>query len=204
MKNQILVSLILCACVYMLGCKPKADETTATNEPAEAAEVKMTGQDSVKRGAYLVTIMGCDDCHSPKVFSPTGEMSFDTSRSLSGHPAGSPMPTLAKKGSTTPMEGIVFGGDLTSFTGPWGTSYAANLTPDATGTGAWTFENFKTVLTKGKFKGLENGRPIMPPMPWQNFSELNDEDMHMIWTYLRSLKPIHNIVPDYTPPGAHH
>ena len=199
MKNQTLLVFLLCACVYVLGCKPQAAETTATAETEEAPA--MTKQDSVKRGEYLVMMMGCNDCHSPKIFTQTGEMLFDSTRLLSGHPAGDPDPTLGKKGSTTPQEGIVFGGDLTSYIGPWGHSYSANLTPDPTGLGEWNFTMFKKAFTEGKFKGIDGGRPIMPPMPWQNFRHVNNEDIHMIWTYLRSLKPIHNIVLTYTPPG---
>ncbi|HJW27673.1 MAG TPA: hypothetical protein VJ508_00310, partial [Saprospiraceae bacterium] len=181
-------------------CKPQPAETTTT--PAEpAAPPAMTKQDSVKRGEYLVAIMGCNDCHSPKIFTKEGQMLFDTSRLLSGHPAGSPMPTLAKKSSTMPQEGIVFGGDLTSYVGPWGTSYSANLTPDVTGIGDWTFEMFRKAFTEGKFNGVDGGRPIMPPMPWQGFAHINNDDIHMIWTYLRSLKPVSNKVPAYTPPA---
>lgn len=202
MKNQTLFILLLCTSVYVLGCVPKNAETTKAAEP-ETAPPSMTKQDSVKRGEYLVMMMGCHDCHSPKIFTAAGEMLFDTSRLLSGHPAGSPMPTLAKKSSTAPQEGIIFGGDLTSFVGPWGTSFSANLTPDETGTKEWTFDNFKMAFQHGKFKGLENGRPLMPPMPWQNFAQAHPEDVAMIWSFLRSLKPISNKVPDYIPPTAH-
>jgi hypothetical protein len=197
MKSQSLLVLLLCACVYVLGCKPQAAETTAVT--AEAPAPVMTKQDSIMRGKYMVTVMGCSDCHSPKIFTATGEMLFDTTRLLSGYPGG-PQPTLAKKHSTTPMEGLVFSADLTSFIGPWGHSYSANLTPDVTGLGEWTFDQFRKVITEGKFHGLDGGRPIMPPMPWFNFKHLTNEDMHMIWTYLRSIPPINNKVPDYIPP----
>jgi hypothetical protein len=201
MKNQTLLVFLLCACVYVLGCKPQGAETAAAEEMEEAPS--MTKQDSVKRGEYLVTIIGCHDCHSPKVFTPLGEMHFDSTRLLSGHPAGDPDPSLGKKGFTTPQEGIVAGGDFTSYIGPWGHSYAANLTPDPTGLGEWTFTMFKKAFTEGKFKGIDGGRPIMPPMPWQNFAHINNEDIVMIWTYLRSIPPIKNIVPAYTPPPGH-
>jgi len=197
MKNQSLLVLLLCACVYVLGCKPQAAETKS--ETAEAPPPGMTKQDSIKRGEYLVTIMGCNDCHSPKVFTQTGEMHFDTTRLLSGHPGG-PNPSLAKKSSTMPQEGLVFSADLTSFIGPWGHSYSANLTPDVTGLGEWTYEMFKKAFTQGKYKGIDGGRPIMPPMPWFNWTNIHDEDARMIWAYLRSIKPINNKVPEYIPP----
>jgi hypothetical protein len=200
MKNQSLLVLLLCACVYVLGCKPEATENKAETEAAETAAPTMSKQDSIKRGAYLVTIMGCNDCHSPKIFTKAGEMLFDTTRLLSGHPAGDPDPSLGKKGSTTPQEGIVAGIDFTSYIGPWGHSFAANLTPDVTGLGQWTFDMFKKAFTEGKFHAMDNGRPIMPPMPWQNFAHANNEDVSMIWAYLRSVKPISNKVPEYIPP----
>ncbi len=199
MKIQNLFILLLCTSVWLLGCKPEAAPATAAAEAPAAPS--MSKQDSIKRGEYLVMMMGCHECHSPKVFTPSGEMMYDTTRLLSGHPAGSPDPSLGKKGSTMPMEGIVFGGDLTSYIGPWGHSYSANLTPDPTGLGEWSFEMFKKAFTEGKYQGLDNGRPIMPPMPWQNFAHITNEDIHMIWTFLRSLKPINNIVPSYTPPA---
>jgi hypothetical protein len=54
---------------------------------------------------------------------------------------------------------------LTSWVGPWGTSYAANLTPDKTGIGNWSEEQFMKAIREGKYKGMDGTRPIMPPMP---------------------------------------
>ena len=205
MKNKNILIFLLCVFVYVMGCKPKDAEvtvtdgdgadTTATTEPAG-----MSSADSIELGRYLVTVMGCHDCHTPKIFTKEGMMLLDSTKLLSGHPGG-PAPSLAKKSSTTPQEGIVFSGDLTRFTGPWGTSFSANLTPDVTGTGAWTFETFKKAITEGKFKGLDNGRPIMPPMPWDMYRHAKPEHLAAIWTYLRSLPPISNKVPDYIPPA---
>ena len=85
--------------------------------------------------------------------------------------------------------------DMTAAAGPWGISFAANLTPDETGIGSWTFEQFKTAMTQGKYKGMENGRPLLPPMPWFNFTEMKDEDLRAIFAYLKSIKPVKNVVP---------
>jgi hypothetical protein len=41
-------------------------------------------------------------------------------------------------------------------------------------------------------------------MPWQNLRQMKEEDLRDIYTYLQSLKPIHNQVPDAVlapPPG---
>lgn len=204
MKNKNLLILLLCLFVYVMGCKPKDAEMTAESETAEAAksaEPTMSKADSIEQGRYLVTIMGCHDCHSPKIFTKEGQMLFDSTKLLSGHPAGAPMPTLAKKSSTMPQEGIIFSGDLTTYVGPWGTSFSANLTPDVTGLGQWTFDMFKKAITEGKFHALDNGRPIMPPMPWELYRNAKPEHLAFVWTYLHSLPPVSNKVPDYIPPG---
>ena len=83
--------------------------------------------------------------------------------------------------------------------GPWGISYPANLTPDKeTGTGNWTAERFIKILRTGKHLG--EGRPILPPMPWENYAKLKDQDLKDIFAYLQSLKAISNKVPDPTTP----
>jgi hypothetical protein len=84
--------------------------------------------------------------------------------------------------------------DLTAWAGPWGVSFAANLTPDkATGLGAWTADQFIKTMRTGKHMGV--GRPILPPMPVQNVAALGDADLAALFAYLRSLKPIQNQVP---------
>jgi hypothetical protein len=62
----------------------------------------------------------------------------------------------------------------TATIGPWGMSFAGNLTPDDTGIGNWTYENFEKAMRKGKFKGLDGSRPILPPMPWQMLANVTD------------------------------
>ncbi|MBP9549761.1 MAG: hypothetical protein KBE86_11450 [Chitinophagales bacterium] len=47
---------------------------------------------------------------------------------------------------------------------------------------------------------MDQQRPIMPPMPWQAYRNLPDEDLKAIWAYLQSLPPIKNAVPVYMPP----
>jgi hypothetical protein len=147
------------------------------------------------RGKYLVTIMGCNDCHSPKKFGPQGPVP-DPERLLSGHPSDSPLPTVDK---TRIGPWLWFNDQSTAFVGPWGASFAANLTPDATGIGNWSEEQFKKAMQQGKYKGLDNSRPLLPPMPWPAYRQLADQDLKAIFAYLRSLKPVKNIPP---PPRA--
>ena len=153
-----------------------------------------------ERGKYLVTVALCNDCHSPKVFTPKGP-DVDTTRPLSGHPAGSPMPNLPDSiiGMTPDKWGAITTGDLTAWRGPWGTSFAMNLTPDtATGIGSWTEGMFIKALRTGKHMG--KGRDILPPMPWQFIGQMTDRDLKSVFAYLMTLKPIVNAVPDPIPP----
>ena len=91
-------------------------------------------------------------------------------------------------------------GTNTAFWGPWGISYAANLTPDATGLAGWTAEQFTQAMRTGKHAG--SGRPLMPPMPWPAFGQLNDADLHAVFAYLMAQPAVPNRVPDYQPPTA--
>lgn len=152
----------------------------------------------VKRGRYLVDMMGCNDCHSPKVMGPQGPM-VDTARILSGHPASMPVAKvdLAELGNW-----LLFSHSATAVAGPWGVSFSANLTSDPSGIGNWTEKQFFTALRKGKYKGLEGARDLLPPMPWQNYNNATDEDLRAIFTYLKSTKPVNNIVPAPIPLAA--
>lgn len=153
----------------------------------------------IERGKYLVEMMACHDCHSPKIMTPTGPKP-DPDRLLSGHPADEPG---APRDGNAGVDRIVFSMGLTSATGPWGTSYSGNLTSDATGIGNWTEEQFRRAMTKGLFKGLEGSRTLLPPMPWEAFQGINDADLHAIFTYLQHTKPVENVPPSPLPPAQH-
>lgn len=71
--------------------------------------------------------------------TPTGPEP-DFSRALSGHPAKMPPPDLNRK--EMEQKGIAATQTATAWVGPWGISYAANLTSDKTGIGNWQEENF--------------------------------------------------------------
>jgi hypothetical protein len=97
-------------------------------------------------------------------------------------------------------QAVVFSLDNTAFAGPWGISYAANLTPDATGIGNWTFEQFDKAMREGKAKGLEENRTLLPPMPWTNYRNMEADDMKAIFAYLKSIKAVNNEPPAPQPP----
>jgi hypothetical protein len=158
----------------------------------------MTQEEQIAHGKYLVNLGGCNDCHSPKVMTPMGPMP-DTTKLLSGHPADEPLgeidPAVYKKGQWV----LVGATDFTSWVGPWGVSFTANLTPDnETGLGTWTPDLFIKALRTGKHMGI--GRPLLPPMPWMYIGQCTDEDLKAIFAYLHSLPAIHNQVPVPIPP----
>lgn len=162
-----------------------------------AAGGKKSTAAMVARGAQLVEIGGCNDCHSPKVFTPTGPVP-DEKRLLSGHPATEQLPALPA-GLIGPTQwGAVTNNHFTAWAGPWGVSFARNLTPDRTGLAGWTPEMFIQTIRNGKHAGV--GRPLLPPMPWMGYAHMSDAELRAVFAYLQSLPPISNTVPEPLPP----
>lgn len=159
----------------------------AARRPQEADAASM---DRVARGRYLATSIACDDCHTPKIMGPNGP-ELDLSRRFSGHREGSVLPPPpAPSGPWIATASA----ELTAWSGPWGVSYAFNLTPDEnTGIGSWSEETFVQAIRTGRHMGV--ARPILPPMPWNVYRNLSDEDLKSIYAYLRTVPPIHNRVP---------
>ena len=187
-KITLLVpSMIVVTTLVIIACgQGKAKEPV--NEPLKEEAL-------IKRGEYLVSAVGCDDCHTPKIFKPDGHFELDMDRRFSGHPSNEP----AGKADTSVFKNgwFLFGNGLTAAAGPWGISYAANLTSDSTGIGAWKEEQFFRAIRKGLSKGLEGNRPLLPPMPWFVYKNFNDEDLRAIFAFLKSTKPVKNVVPQW-------
>lgn len=155
------------------------------------------GAAAITRGKYIVTAGGCHDCHTPWKMGANGPEP-DITLALSGHPATLavlPAPILA-----APW-GMAATATNTAWSGPWGVSYTANLTPDPeTGLGQWTEQQFIDTIRTGRHQG--RGREILPPMPWPAFKNYNDADLKAIFAYLRSIPAIKNKVPDPVLAGA--
>jgi mono/diheme cytochrome c family protein len=190
-----------------LAAPPPVPEKSAAPEshaaPAKDAATAKPGAPAttkVDRGRYLTETLGCGDCHTPQRIGPNG-LEPDRSRLFSGHPESLVMPPAPK----LPAGPWLWVGSMTNtaFAGPWGVSYAINLTPDeVSGLGPWTEEMFVASLKSGLHWG--EGREIMPPMPWKDYSRLTDDDLSAIWAYLHTLPAIRNTVPssESGPPPA--
>jgi len=187
--RRIAVGVVMCGMVL---------SAIALGADKEADAKKMKAL--IEKGRYLVTLGGCNHCHSPKVMTPMGPVP-DTTRLLSGHSAKAPLPDVPKDLIAPDKWGAVTNNDLTEWAGPWGVSFARNLTPDlATGIGSWTVDIFIKAMRTGKDMG--KGRNILPPMPWSDIGESTDSDLKAIFAYLKSLKPINNAVPNPISPAG--
>lgn len=145
-----------------------SNNTQSGNAPADSAAQAEAAMTPVQRGQYLVTVLGCHDCHTPGTFYGAPDMN----RQLSGSELG--------------------------WQGPWGVSYAPNLTPDSTGLASWTDEEILRAMQNGVKK---DGSPIAPPMPWPDFAHLTPADAKAVIAYLRSVPAIAHTSPARVPPG---
>jgi hypothetical protein len=192
MKTQLVLSLITVAAI---GVAVFTLIVPATPVPAEAETVAAP---DLERGEYLVKMMGCNDCHTPMAMGPEGPEP-DMTRQLSGHPEDFPIAAAPELGEGPWVWAGT--GTLTAFAGPWGVSFAANLTPDPdTGIGNWTPEIFIRALRTGRHEG--QGRPILPPMPYMWYAHATDDDLRAMFAYLMSIPAIPNRVPQPIDPAG--
>ena len=184
MRSTSALPIAVAAALALAGGSAQAQTTKASAE-------------QLRRGQYLVEYGGCHDCHTPKTMTPKGPAP-DKTRLLSGHPQTSQVPAVPS-GVLAPDKWVAMtNNDLTAWAGPWGVSFAANLTPDKeTGLGAWTRDQFVKSMRTGKHLGV--GRPILPPMPWWALAGLTDQDISAVFAYLQSLPALRNKVPEPIP-----
>jgi len=195
-------SVVLTGLAFVAICFTGCSE----NKPAESAVASTDTvekpnfggyETQVKWGEHLVTIAGCNDCHTPKKMTPMGPVD-DSTLMLSGHPEKSPAADVDRKQMES--KGLIVTSDFTSWTGPWGITYSANLTPDATGTGNWTENQFLYAIKNSISKGLAGSRPLLPPMSMMPVKHMTDDELKAIFAYLKTIKPIKNISVQPTPP----
>jgi mono/diheme cytochrome c family protein len=76
---------------------------------------------------------------------------------------------------------------------PFGVIYSANITTDPkSGIGTWTERQFERAMREGV---AADGTHLYPAFPYTSYTKVSDDDVHAIYAYLRSLKPV-----TYTPP----
>ena len=167
-------------------------------EPDGAKPTASASADKVARGRYLVTVAGCNDCHTPWKMGAAGPEP-DMSRMLSGHPEQMELPPPPQLPAGPWV--VTAAATNTAWSGPWGVSFTANLTPDPeTGLGKWTLRNFTDTIRTGRHMG--RGRPILPPMPIPMYKHFTDQDLEAIYSYLRTIPVVKNRVPEPLPPAT--
>lgn len=187
MRHQFKIAALAFLCLLLVhACNNQATDSTAPTTATPSAE------DKIKEGQRLVATLDCEICHSPKRMGTKGPEIIPELR-FGGHQAGTQLPPYDE--NTVKAGWALFAPDFTSVIGPWGQSYAGNISSDSTGIGMWTEEQFKKVLREGKFKGLDNTRPILPPMPWEAYRNLTDEEISKVFAFLKSTNPVKNVVP---------
>ena len=77
--------------------------------------------------------------------------------------------------------------------GPAGTAISPNITPAAIG--SWTDGELLRAVTQGVTR---DGSPLFPLMPYPHFGAMDEEDVHAVLAYIRSLKAIENTPPRST------
>jgi Cytochrome c len=81
---------------------------------------------------------------------------------------------------------------------PIGVINIPNISPDKeTGAGTWTDDQLARAIREGIG---HDGRTLFPIMPYQNFHPLSDEDLAAVVVYLRSIPPVHHVVPKFEVP----
>ena len=147
-------------------------------QPVNGAVQAPAKTNRLEYGKYVATVGGCVICH-----------------------------TKMNKGR--PVDGMEFAGGEEFTVGSWFVR-SANISPDAeTGIGKWSEDKFVT-----KFKGYANLTFESAPrsvqanftiMPWMAFSQLEEDDLRAIYTYLKSVKEVRHSVevhPPVAPPRS--
>jgi mono/diheme cytochrome c family protein len=136
-------------------------------QPATVPTTRPDPSDRLAYGRYLTTIADCIACHSQ----------MDRGK---------------------PREGMEYAGGLEFKMRSGGVQRSANITPDPeTGIGRWTeaqfVERFKSVADAPESELALNGR-ANTEMPWRDYGGMTREDLSAIYTYLRTVPPVHHVI----------
>jgi mono/diheme cytochrome c family protein len=150
---------------YLRSVKPIANKVAKSQYkiplppsygPPVTSVALVSRADKVAYGEYLASSLGhCVECHST--------------------PGANGAPDFVNH----------TGGGGMHFNGPWGVSYAANITPAALG--KYSDEDIKNAITKGV---RPDGSRLMPPMAYAYYRNIAPADLDAIVAYLRTLKPL--------------
>lgn len=116
---------------------------------------------SIERGRYLTKIAGCNDCHTPR---------------------------YAESGGQVPEKEWLTG-DALGWSGPWGTTYAANLRLAVAG------------MSEQEWVQRARSARYRPPMPWFALRDMSEADLRAMYRFIRSLGAAGKPAPAYVPPG---
>lgn len=116
---------------------------------------------TIERGRYLALIGACNDCHTVNWAESSGKVA--EADWLTGSPIG--------------------------WSGPWGTSYPANL------------RLVVQQMSEADWLARTESE-LLPPMPWFNLARMTQDDRLALYHYIRSLGPKGEAMPPALPPGA--
>jgi mono/diheme cytochrome c family protein len=134
--------------------------------PLDGPVATPSKDDKVAYGKYLATIASCKGCHSPG-------------------------------GPGEPDEETLFQGGNDFSEDDSGTDVSTNITPDPeTGIGKLTEAQF-VQLFRSYGMGAADAQTTAGhnlEMPWRTFAGMTDDDLKAIYAYLRTVKPMHNVI----------
>ena len=155
-----LAMLALAACSDGPDATDPASLATSV-APAAHPSIVRTDADLLARGEYIARIAGCNDCHTPGYAETGGEV--PKAQWLVGSPLG--------------------------WSGPWGTTYPANLRLKLQDMDEAAWLEYSAELH------------TRPPMPDFAVRTMDETDRRAIYRFIRSLGPGGQPAPAYLPPG---
>jgi mono/diheme cytochrome c family protein len=160
-----------------LGFPPRASAAEAASRPATALQPAKAGAAAIPAATRVAS------AQSDAASIARGRYLVATSGCNDCHTAG-----YAEAGGKVAQSDWLLGTPV-GFRGPWGVSYPANLrlTVQSVTEEEWL-----------KFARVER----LPPMPWFNLRDMNDDDLRSVYRFIRSLGPKGQRAPAPLAPNA--
>lgn len=95
----------------------------------------------------------------------------------------------------SPIPGMEFAGGQV-FSGAWGHTVSANITPDASGIGYYD----EALFIQSVRTGYVRARKLDPLMPVEQYTGLKEDDLKAMFAYLRTVQPVKHRVDNSEPP----